>query len=369
MDIFKPRLISLKEKIEQKNYRLFAVQKKENIYYLTGFWGDQGASILLVSSNKCYLLVHFIYYLEAKESINNTDIEIVGFQTDKFKHFLKLADSFDKPSLVLEESSLSYQDYKKIKDIMQQKKIKVEVVSGLLEKQRIIKDKTEINNLKKACQVSDKVYEYLIASKKDFFYGLTETRLGLEMEEKIYELGADGASFDFIIANNQSSAFPHYHARNKMIRPGALLLDYGAAYGHYHADITRTFFIDLKKEDKFKKIYDIVLQAQILALENCRPGIKCNQLDQIARNFIKSKGYGECFGHGLGHGAGLEVHEAPVIGKSSSQKLKPGMVVTIEPGIYLEGLGGVRIEDTVLVEEGGCQPLINCTKTYTNLIG
>jgi len=369
MDIFQKRFNKFKNSILKKDYSLFIIQKKENIFYLTGFWGEDGASMLILGENKSYLLVHFIYHKVAKQEIDNPDIELIEYQTDRIKSFSKIIKNLDVKNIALEDTGLSYQDYVKIKEVMDHKEIGLNIKSGLVEKQRLIKDEFELENLEQACRFSDMVYDSLLELRPGFFYNQTETLLYLEMEKRIYEYGGHRKSFDFIVANNQASALPHYNAQNKLIKPGIILLDYGVEYNHYHADITRTFFVDMKKENKFKKIYDIVLQAQSLAIKNCRPGIKGSQLDKIARDFISSAGYGPNFGHGLGHGVGLEIHEGPMVGRNSNDILKEGMVLTIEPGIYLEGLGGVRIEDTVLIEKNGCRLLTNCSKAYKNLTG
>jgi Xaa-Pro aminopeptidase len=188
--------------------------------------------------------------------------------------------------------------------------------------------------------------------------------------------GASSRSFNLIVAGNASSSLPHYEPQHKTVENGILLFDIGCVWGHYCSDITRTLFIESatgpgknmpgkKDMDKIKEIYDIVLGAQILAIKHCRAGITCSQLDNIARNYIEKKGYGKYFGHGLGHGVGLEVHESPTVSGRDNTILEENMVITIEPGIYIEGVGGVRIEDMIIVKNDGCINLYQCAKTAT----
>ena len=188
------------------------------------------------------------------------------------------------------------------------------------------------------------------------------------------ESGASGRCFDFVIANNEASSLPHYNSSRKIISEGILLFDVGCKYEYYCSDFTRTIFLGKPKSsknpdktEKLKQIYDIVLQAQTRALKACRAGISCKELDHISRKYIEEKGYGKFFGHGLGHGVGLEIHELPTVSYIADTILKEDMVITIEPGIYLEGIGGVRIEDIVVVRDGGCENFYSDSKSLTVL--
>jgi len=161
---------------------------------------------------------------------------------------------------------------------------------------------------------------------------------------------------------------PHYIASHNKIKNGVLLMDFGTVYNNYCSDITRTVFIGNDSSNvKLRKIYDIVLTAQQKAIEACREGLTCGELDHIARKYIKDMGHGEEFGHGLGHGVGIEVHEGPLIIKNNKTILKENMVITIEPGIYIPGSGGIRIEDMLIVKKNGCENLYNSKKEFTIL--
>ncbi|MGM0366204.1 MAG: M24 family metallopeptidase [Actinomycetota bacterium] len=367
MNTYIKRIKKLKEAMAGKSYGTFLIFKQENIYYLTGFRGKGSGSILVVGDKKNYLLVHFIYLLEAKKSLK-TDTEIVEYRRDKYKSLSPLLDSAGGNKLGVEDS-LAYSDFKKIDSILSSKGKKLSAEPDMVEKLRMIKDSGEIENIRQACGITDDVYRWLLEADTSFLFNLTEAELALEMEKKILSLGGDGKSFDMVVANKQGSAFPHYVPGKKKIGPGAVLVDFGVMFNNYCSDITRTFFAGLKNIGQFKKIYDIVLEAQNMAVESCREGISSKELDSVARKFIESKGFGDNFGHGLGHGVGLEIHEAPVVGQNSDECLKAGMAVTIEPGIYVEDMGGVRIEDTVLVEKDGCQVLFGASKDFVNKNG
>jgi len=368
MNIYPKRLKKLKERMAEKGYESFLVLKEENICYLTGFRGKGSGSILVVCDKKNYLLVHFIFLLEAKKSIDKRETEIIEYRTDKYRTLSTLLEDTVGKKLGIEDS-LAFRDFKKIEGIIKNKGGNLIPDSGLVEKLRMIKDAGETENIRQACRITDGVYEWLLEMDADYILSMTEAELALEMEKKIINLGGDGKSFDMVIANNQGSALPHYVPRKKKIERGAILIDFGVVYNHYCSDITRTLFVGLKNISQFKKIYDIVLQAQLKAIDSCKEGVSAKELDLVARRFIDSRGFGPNFGHGLGHGVGLEIHEAPLVSKSSDEILKAGMVVTIEPGIYIEGRGGVRIEDTVLVKKDGCQVLFGAGKNFVNKNG
>jgi Xaa-Pro aminopeptidase len=191
---------------------------------------------------------------------------------------------------------------------------------------------------------------------------MTEQELKAKLESKMLELGAEGTSFDTIVASGYRGALPHGVASEKVIEQGELItLDFGAYYKGYSSDITRTFAIG-EPDEKMKEIYQIVLTANQKGIEAAKAGITGKELDAVARDYITEQGYGEAFGHSLGHGIGLDVHEGPALSKKSDSLLQQNNCVTIEPGIYVDGLGGVRIEDDILITENGCELFTKCTK-------
>ena len=192
--------------------------------------------------------------------------------------------------------------------------------------------------------------------------GMTERELKALLESKMLELGADGPSFDTIVASGYRGALPHGVASDKVVEKGDMItLDFGAYYRGYCSDITRTFAIG-EPDKKLKEIYNIVLQSQIKAIEEIKPGMTTKEADALSRDYIEAHGYGNEFGHSLGHGIGLDIHEGPVLSKNTNDTVQVNNCVTIEPGIYVDGLGGVRIEDDILITENGCEVFTKCTK-------
>lgn len=234
----------------------------------------------------------------------------------------------------------------------------------MIEKIRLFKDDEEIEEIQKAQDIADKVFSELLDFIKP---GKTEREVHHYMLERMRAHGASGESFDAIIASGVRGALPHGVASDKVIEKGELLtLDFGCIYNMYCSDMTRTIAVG-EISDKQREIYEVVLEAQKRALAAIKPGVRTADIDAIARDYITEKGYGENFGHGLGHGVGLEVHEAPRLSPKSDEVLEEGMVITDEPGIYIEGFGGVRIEDIILVTEDSHRVLSKSTKELITL--
>ncbi len=224
---------------------------------------------------------------------------------------------------------------------------------------RTIKDYLEIDKIKKAIQKAEEAFYYILKYIKE---GYTERSIAIEMEHYIKLKGSEDIAFDLLIQGGENSSMPHYKAGEKKIfKDMPILLDFGALYGYYNSDMTRTVYFGNFASD-FKEVYDIVLNAQEKAIKAIRPGVKASEIDAVARNYITESGYGDFFGHGLGHGIGIEVHENPKINRQSDTILQKGMVFSVEPGIYLPKKFGVRIEDLVLVTESGCEVLSSMPK-------
>lgn len=341
------------------------ILKDENIFYLTGFYGKDSRSILLITEKEVYLLVHFNYFEQAKIAVKNLRINIVCYHQNKFEKLSAILEGYSLKSIGVEGKNISFTDFSELKKLLFQQGKKLVSADGLVESLRIIKDKQEISKIKKACKITDKAYLDLINSKETESGRLTEVELALYLEKLLIKNGAYGRSFDIITAFDKNSSMPHYLPQKKALKNGIILIDFGCRYKNYCSDITRTLFTGNDKIcNEFKKIYDIVLEAQLKAIDVCREGITCRELDGEARKFISSRGYGSNFGHGLGHGVGLEVHEEPVINKESDTILKENMIITIEPGIYVENYCGVRIEDMVLVKKNSCEVLFSSKKNF-----
>ena len=375
-EIFAGRLKKLRRRLDENGADGIIILKDENIFYITGFYGHDSGSVLVITKKEVFLIVHFIYFEKAKTSILPQEINIIQFRSNRKEVFEKIFKEIKGESFGIESSSVNYELYIKYKKSLKKTAKKLINLPGFVEKQRIIKDSLELKAINKACSIADGAIKNIIEMEPEKIRDFTETRLALYIEELMVAGGATSRAFNLIVAGNASSSLPHYEPQHKTVENGILLFDIGCAWGNYCSDITRTIFIrngpaagknimGKRNIDKIKEIYDIVLTAQMLALQQCRAGMTCSQLDTIARNFIEKKGYGQYFGHGLGHGVGLEVHEGPTVSGKDNTVLEENMVITIEPGIYLEGIGGVRIEDMVIVKKGGCINLYNCPKTAT----
>ncbi|WP_251520690.1 MULTISPECIES: M24 family metallopeptidase [Staphylococcus] len=348
------RIDKLISELTSKEIEGVVILSDFNRRYLSGFTGTSGA--LIITENDKRLITDFRYIDQATRQA--PDFEIVNQQETPTNEILNQFKQLNIKNIGFEGNLLSYDMY----EALNQSQTRLTSVSGLVEKIREVKDASEIEIIQKAAEIVDETFEYILTVATA---GMTEQQLKAKLESKMLELGAEGTSFDTIVASGYRGALPHGVASDKVIEKGDMItLDFGAYYKGYASDITRTFAIG-EPDPKMKEIYQIVLDANEKAIEAIKPGMTGKQLDAIARDYIAEKGYGELFGHSLGHGIGLDVHEGPMLSKRFENELTINNCVTIEPGIYVEGLGGVRIEDDVLVTENGCQRF---TKSSKNLI-
>lgn len=310
-----------------------------NRRYISNFTGTAG--IILISSEKAQFITDFRYVEQAaKQCIGFEIIQHNGVAADEIA---RQVSALGIQKLGFEEEDLTYSSFK-----IYEKVIKAELVpvSGLVEKLRLIKTDSEIKILKEAADIADAAFKHIL----DFIRpGKTELEVANELEFFMRKAGAASSSFDTIVASGIRSALPHGVASEKVIEKGDFVtLDYGAYFKGYVSDITRTVAVG-KPDPKLKEIYGIVFDAQARGMDGIKPGMTGKEADALTRNFITDHGYGEYFGHSTGHGIGLEVHEGPALSFRSDIVLEPGMVVTCEPGIYIPGLGGVRIEDDTVI--------------------
>ena len=238
-------------------------------------------------------------------------------------------------------------------------KVSLVTASGLAEELRITKDKGELVSLQRAIDASDRAMEAVCPTIQE---GWTEREVAWRMEMAMRDFGADGISFDTIVAAGPNGAMAHHMPSDHVISQGEpIVIDMGARVDGYCSDITRTVVVG-ESDDTFRKIYDIVLGAQLTAINTVRPGMSGGDCDELSRGVIAEAGYGDNFGHSLGHGVGLNVHENPRVGPKSTDPLEPEMVFTVEPGIYISGWGGIRIEDIVVLGESGATQLSKASK-------
>jgi len=323
-----------------------------NRRYISNFTGTAG--VVLISPEKALFITDFRYIEQASNQCHG--FEIVNFSSSIPEEVARLAKELGIQKLGFEEDYLTYSSHK-----VYEKEIEAELVpiSGVVEKLRLIKTDAEINILKVAADIADAAFKHIL----DFIRpGKTELEVSNELEFFMRRAGATSSSFNTIVASGHRSALPHGVASDKIIEAGDFVtLDYGAYYNGYVSDITRTVAVG-EPDVKLKEIYDIVLEAQLRGMDGIKPGITGKEADALTRNYITEKGYGEYFGHSTGHGIGLEVHEGPSLSMKSDIILEPGMVVTCEPGIYIPGLGGVRIEDDTMITKDHNQALTHSTK-------
>lgn len=320
-----------------------------NRRYFTGMKSSAGT--LLVFEDKAYLIIDFRYIEKARKTVKNCEVVLQDKLYDQINELL-LKHNAKKLSVEAENTTISQLQNLKVR-------IKCEIdssgeLSEIIKAVRVCKREDEIENVIKAQRIAEKGYSHILDFVKA---GKTEREVQLELDFFMLSNGAEALSFDTIALSGKNTSLPHGVSSDKKIEQGEfVLLDFGAVVDGWHSDMTRTFCVGEPTEE-MRKIYNIVLDAQLKALDYVRAGITGADLDKIARDVIKKAGFGECFGHSLGHGVGMETHEAPTASPSCKNILEQDMIITVEPGIYIPDKFGVRIEDFVVVKQDGCENL------------
>ena len=332
------------------------IMSEENIAYFTSFHSSNG--YLVVTSDKSFFLTDSRYVEAAQNKIKTCD-EILLLKSMK-TDLVNLIEKLGVNKIKLEADRTTVTRYNEIRDMF----LSIETVCDTsLDKAindiRITKTQYEVDCIIKAQRISEKAFEHILGFIDD---SRTEKDISLELDYFMLKNGAAALSFETIAVSGKNSSLPHGVPSDKKIEKGDFItMDFGAVVDFYHSDMTRTVAFG-GVSDKQIDVYNTVLDAQCKALDEIKAGKLCKDIDSVARNIIKSKGYGDYFGHGLGHGVGVEIHEKPSLNPSSEEILKPGHIVTVEPGIYLPGEFGVRIEDMVYITETGCNNLTLCDK-------
>lgn len=335
----------------ENNVDGYLISSETNVTYLTGFTGD--SSRLLVTPNGCVFITDGRYTeqaaMECPSAINIVKwIDEVRFGAQTYYHHAK---ELGVNVLAVEGDVLSVNSYNEIKDAMEE--IHLETLDGLIEEMRQVKDKEDIESLRKACKISDKALEQTLPFIKE---GVTEAEIVAKLEYNIKMNGAEGLSFDTMVLSGSKTSLLHGHPGDKKIEKGDFILfDFGAVYKGFHADISRAFIMGEASDEQIE-VYNIIKEAQQKAVESIKNGVEGTHPDDIVRSIIPEK-YIEHYYPGLGHGVGLQIHEQPFIRHTSKFEYKSGMTVTIEPGIYIPGKFGLRIEDTILVTDDGVEVL------------
>lgn len=345
------KLAKVRHILESENLDALIILSDYNRRYISDFTGTSGA--LIISNNENKLITDFRYIEQATNQA--THFEIVNRRSGIIDEIKEIIKNKQYKTVGFEGHLVSYDTFRELSQI----DTNYVSIGNAIEKIREVKSPEEIDKIKYAAKIVNDTYNYILNIAK---VGMTERELKALLESKMLELGADGPSFDTIVASGYRGALPHGVASDKVIEKGDMItLDFGAYYRGYCSDITRTFAIG-EPDKKLKEIYNIVLQSQIKAIEEIKPGMTTKEADALSRDYIKAHGYGNEFGHSLGHGIGLDIHEGPVLSKNTNDTVQVNNCVTIEPGIYVDGLGGVRIEDDILITENGCEVFTKCTK-------
>ena len=313
--------------------------------YLSGFSGTE--SVLLIGEKEKSIFTDGRYLSQTKEECG--DFELMPTRWASFwEDFEKICRKLNLKKLVVDPARTGYGSILKLNEKL--KDVSVTGAENILQKIRAVKDETELLQIKKAANIAMEAFEEFLPSVKE---GITEKELAVKLETSIREKGAEKISFDLIVVSGNNGAKPHGKPSDKKITKGELItFDFGCFFNGYASDVTRTIAVG-RVSEKLAEIYETVKTAQELGLKAAKAGISGAELDEICRSYVSGKGYGDYFLHGTGHGLGREVHELPYGAADNKEPMPENSVITIEPGIYIEGVGGARIEDTVVLKKNG----------------
>ncbi|MDD3839208.1 MAG: Xaa-Pro peptidase family protein [Clostridia bacterium] len=354
----KQRIKRIKQLMQDKGIDCVIIVKPENKFYLSGFTGSDGYTI--ITADKHILFTDFRYVEQAQKQCKG--FQVIDTGNDALDTIYNELKSLDVKTIWFEENYVTYDLYQKMDEKF--KCMDLFPMARAVERIRIKKDQKEIRAIKKAAEIADKTFLYILDFIKP---GVREKDLADEIDYYIKKLGAQSPSFKTIVASGCNSSLPHAEPSEKRLNTGEFItMDFGAKVCGYCSDMTRTVFIGTP-DDNQKRLYNTVLEAQKISLDKVACGLKGREVDAIPREFIDQSGYKGCFGHGLGHGVGLEIHEMPALSPTSNVILEENMVVTIEPGIYIEGMYGVRIEDLIVLEQNNIHNLTTTAKQLITL--
>jgi Xaa-Pro aminopeptidase len=357
--IYKGRIERLRRALEKENFDTILLLIPENRRYLSGFTGEdtgfnESAGALIITATDLVIATDSRFVLQAQQEA--PFFEFVCYKKGLTEQLPEILQSLKTQKLGFESERLSYKLYHKLKKELAARhlKIQLEATDCLVEKLRAIKEPGEIEATQKALHTAETVFSETVARLKP---GLTEKEAAWMMERRLREAGAEQLSFPLICASGPNSALPHAIPGSRRIQAGEpILFDWGIRLNGYCSDTSRTVILG-KPDSTYMKVCLTVLEAQRMAIDAIRPEISAKAVDEIARQYIHRCGFAGKFGHGLGHGTGLAIHEVPRLSPTSDDLLSAGMVITVEPGIYIPGWGGVRIENQIVVRENGAQVL------------
>ena len=351
------RLEKLRARLVELNVDALLVTQNENRRYLSGFTGSAGA--LLITRDRALIAVDSRYWEQAERQ--TPDYDVFCIRTRLHDHFGEMLERVGQPGrLGFESGAVTVATFAQWAGV----KIDAEWVStrDAIESLRAVKDADELVAIRRAVALADAGFDYLCGVLKP---GMTEHEAAWQLETYLRTHGADALSFEIIVASGPNGAMAHHRAGARAIQPGEpIVIDFGVVVDGYCSDLTRTVSLG-DGDPRYAEVFETVRQAQQTALDGIRAGMTGVEADALARGLIGAAGYGEFFGHGLGHGVGLAVHEAPSAGRLAADRLPAGATLTVEPGVYLPGWGGVRIEDIVVVQEHGVEVLSQAHKRST----
>jgi Xaa-Pro aminopeptidase len=331
-----------------------------NVRYLTGFTGSAG--MLFVLPDEAVFLTDGRYGTQSEEQLRAAGVDArveVARAFDQAERAQEIVAGAKITELGLEAAHVSWARQRALAERWFPG-VELIPTEGRVEELRRVKDAGELARLAAAARIADNA---LALVREELASGLTEAEFGRHLDFQMRELGASGPSFDTIVAGGPNGAMPHHRPGPRLIQKGEpIVLDFGALYDGYCSDMTRTVWVDEVADPQLRRAVSVVLESQAAGVAAVGPGIEAKDVDRACREVIAAAGWGDHFVHGTGHGVGLDIHEAPAVAATSTDTLQVGHVVTVEPGVYLPGLGGVRIEDTVVVTEDGCRPLTSTTK-------
>ncbi|MBQ9375464.1 MAG: aminopeptidase P family protein [Ruminococcus sp.] len=328
-----------------------------NRRYFTGMKSSAGT--LVVFKEQAYFIIDFRYIEKAQKLFAGNPILEVIKQEKLCDQINVLLEKHNATSVAIESDRCTVAELEKFKSKLNAEVISDSSLSDIINKLRLVKTEAEIGKITSAQRIAEKGFEHILDYIK---VGRTEREIQLELDYFMLKNGAEALSFDTIALSGKNTSLPHGVPSDKKVADGEfVLLDFGAVTDGYHSDMTRTVCVG-QPSDQMKKVYDIVLDAQLKAIDTAKAGMKAQDLDSVARDVIDKAGYGKLFGHSLGHGVGMEIHEAPYASPISDEMLAVNSVVTVEPGIYIPDKFGVRIEDFVVIKENGCENLTQAPK-------
>lgn len=349
------RLERLRRRLEGEGLDALLVSQAQNRRYLSGFTGSAG--MLLISGEGAVLATDSRYVEQAREQAR--DFEVVRIEGEPGGWLPGLVASTGGGRIGLEAADLSHAVYRRMVEVAVGEKTEFVPTEGLVESLRAVKDEAEREHIARAVALADAAFEQVAPTIRP---GMSELEVAWALERCMRELGSEPVPFDIIVASGPNAALPHHRPSGHTVQAGEpVVIDMGAVCRGYCSDLSRTICPG-GGDKRFDAVYDLVLGAQLTAIATIAEGMTGEQADALARQVIEQGGHGERFGHGLGHGIGLAPHEQPRLGRASRDVLARGMVFTVEPGVYIPGWGGVRIEDVVVLDEGGARALSAASK-------